>query len=171
MPEKQYNLAVDLPQEIWRIIPNFENYAVSNFGRVKRITPNHRTAVNRLLKPWLSKKGYPTVSLGHSLKREVHVLVAIAFLGPYPPGHEVNHIDTNTQNPHLDNLEYVTHRGNMEHAARNDCFKSATPPEKVRAIRQARAEGLSLNRLMEQFQMPKTTVWHIINNETRTQIV
>jgi len=160
MPNGQYSVAIDLPQEVWRIIPSFEKYAVSNFGRVKRVTPAFGTRPGRLLTPWLSRKGYPTVHVGR--KREVHVLVALAFLGPRPEGYEINHKDAKPANSYLDNLEYVTHQRNMQHAAENGCFKKMLPLDTVQAIRQAREQGLSLNQLVLQFHLPKSVIWRTI---------
>ncbi len=41
-------------------------------------------------------------------RRLVHKLVAEAFYGPCPKGHEVDHGDENTLNPSLKNLSYAT---------------------------------------------------------------
>jgi hypothetical protein len=44
--------------------------------------------------------------------------VAEAFLGPPPTKyHEVNHKDGNRQNNCVDNLEWITHQGNAQHAS------------------------------------------------------
>jgi len=44
------------------------------------------------------------------------VLVAAAFIGPRPPGKEVNHKDGIKTTNAPKNLEYVTHDENMKHA-------------------------------------------------------
>ena len=44
----------------------------------------------------------------------VHVLVAEAFLGPCPAGYEIDHKNLNKRDACLFNLEYVTHRENVD---------------------------------------------------------
>ncbi len=74
----------------------------------------------QLLKPALDTKGYPFVALcrdGKVRLRRTHDLVAVTFIGPRPsPKTQVNHKDGDRQNPHLDNLEYVTPSGNELHS-------------------------------------------------------
>lgn len=43
----------------------------------------------------------------------VHQLVARAFLGPQPPGHDVRHLDCDRENNALSNLAYGTKAQNM----------------------------------------------------------
>lgn len=96
----------------------------------------------RNLKPQLDGKGYPFVNLsqgGNIRPRRVHQLVCSAFLGPPPPGHEVNHVDGTRTNARLDNLEYVTPTQNQIHAIdvlRNRPLKLSL--EKAAAIRAAK---------------------------------
>ena len=108
--------------EEWRDVIAFEGwYQVSNCGNVRRARAGKRTYVGRLLKPSRRKSGHLTVYLrkeGDDLQREVHRLVAAAFIGPCPDGKEVNHIDGNPANNHADNLEYVTRSENVLHAYR-----------------------------------------------------
>ncbi len=97
------------------------NYEVSSHGRVRRAKPGRRTEVGRLMTPITLKIGYlmvgPTVN-GKNVNTFVHAMVAECFIGPRPEGAEINHIDGNKANPHVSNLEYVTHAENMAHAGR-----------------------------------------------------
>ena len=116
--------------EEWRPILGYKNrYEVSNLGRVRG---------PRGIIGWRGKNKYMIVSL-HGKRKEptttqskpfiyevkvyVHQLVAEAFLGPCPEGHEVNHIDTDKSNNVLSNLEYVTRSENLKHAYKNGCRK------------------------------------------------
>jgi hypothetical protein len=75
----------------------------------------------RRMCPVIATRGYlslVTVWSGRRRSVRVHVLVAEAFLGPRPPGMDINHKDAVKTNNRPENLEYVTHTENMRHAAR-----------------------------------------------------
>jgi hypothetical protein len=94
--------------EEWRVIGGFDNYSISNLGRVR----NDRTG--RILKAVLNNgTGYLVVCLCNrgSRTKAIHKLVASAFLGD-SEGLEVNHIDRNKQNNNVGNLEYCTRSAN-----------------------------------------------------------
>lgn len=56
---------------------------------------------------------------GCGVTKRIHVMVALVFLGPRPPGMEINHRDGNKRNNSVANLEYVTPAENHEHALRS----------------------------------------------------
>lgn len=98
----------------WKIIENYPNYSVSDTGLIKRN--------NKLLKPWLSSKGYLRVSLsknGKVKKFSVHRLVANAFLPKNSNALEVNHLDENKKNNCVSNLEWTTHKKNLNYGTHN----------------------------------------------------
>src|ERR1700690_1235619 len=102
-------------REIWKKVVGYEGlYEVSNLGRVwsckrrKVMSPNN-SAYPRLV---LCKGKVHT-------GKDVHVIVANAFIGPCPKGKEVNHKDLNTRNSKAKNLEYVTSAQNKKHARDN----------------------------------------------------
>lgn len=99
--------------EIWKPIVGFENfYAVSNFGRVKRIAKGKGTYPGRIIKKSDHSAGYEALNLGNGEKRKyslVHRLVCEAFYGPPPSDrHEVAHKDGNKKNNRLANLRWAT---------------------------------------------------------------
>jgi hypothetical protein len=105
--------------EIWKAIPDHEDYEVSDFGRVRRIAPGRKTFVGKILRDQNTGAGYRSVALtknGRAVRKYVHRLVALAFLGPPPRGREVNHRDGDKLNNSLANLEYVTRSQNNDHA-------------------------------------------------------
>ena len=93
----------DKELEIWKPIPNYEEYEVSTFGRVKRLAydkpvcgGSFQHCNERILSPQLRKNGYQTVMLskkGVIKSFLIHRLVAITFI-PNPDNlPQVNHKD------------------------------------------------------------------------------
>ena len=117
-------------EEIWKDIPGFPSYQVSNIGRVRSVgqwveirMPNGQTRDQyyppRILaqRPNMKKGGHLTVhlgsrKLGNRKPHYVHVLVAEAFIGPRPDGMLVCHNDSNPLNNCVENLRYDTKAGN-----------------------------------------------------------
>lgn len=105
-----------MENEIFKPIPNYYEYEVSNLGRVKSL----KFGNEKILKATLNHEGYKRVGLYKNKKQKyfkVHQLVAMAFLGHTPNGHTmvVNHIDHNRVNNNIDNIEIVTARANSSH--------------------------------------------------------
>ncbi len=102
--------------EIWITIKDFDNYQVSNLGRIKSAYKN-----KKILKPQLDENGYLHVSLYKDKKdytKNIHLIVAKTFIPN--PGNlpEVNHIDGNKKNCATSNLEWSTKSDNEKHAYR-----------------------------------------------------
>lgn len=99
-------------EEEWRKIDGYPQYLISNYGNV------YSRNVNRILKQSTTRKenGYRLVWLtknNHTKGFLVHRLVYETFVGEIPDGLQINHIDENKFNNHLDNLEIVTPRENL----------------------------------------------------------
>ena len=96
-------------EEEYKIIKGFENYEVSNFGRIR----NYKTG--RILKPKINKQGYYQVSLssdGIPYTKYVHHLVGTMFI-PNPENKKIiGHIDNNRLNNNINNLRYATSQEN-----------------------------------------------------------
>lgn len=114
--------------EIWLPVVGFEgSYEISSFGRIqsctRKILTKHGYYIpvkGQALKPKLDKYGYPHIGLCVSRKTKwytIHRLVAIHYILNPDNKPQVNHIDGNKQNNHMDNLEWCTGRENHEHAA------------------------------------------------------
>lgn len=130
--------------EVWREVLGFEGiYAVSSYGRVKRLQQQHGTQAGRILKGH-NLRGYYHVYLSWQNKvrrRLIHRLVAQAFIGV--SSLEINHKDGNGLNNRLENLEYVTRQENAAHARINGFYargersaSSTLTRRQVRRIRQ-----------------------------------
>lgn len=113
-------------KEIWKTVPDFPNYEVSNCGnvrskdRVSERSGNDAKLKGMLLKTSVIKGGYHRVVLYSGSRNEhkqfgVHRLVAQMFI-PNPDNFPcVNHKDENPNNNHVDNLEWCTHKYNSNY--------------------------------------------------------
>lgn len=118
--------------EQWKDIIGYEGlYQVSNFGRVKSLERVYYCGVNHstrkvikehMLVPRLTQKGYCRVHLarnGISVNAPIHRLVGFYFLENKYNYTEINHMDENKSNNHVNNLEYCTHKYNCNYGDRN----------------------------------------------------
>lgn len=104
--------------EVWKNIPGFKNYQVSNLGNVKSL--NYRkTGKTKLLIKYYNNRFRYSVNLYKQGKtysnRNIAVLVAQAFLKHKPNGHKivVDHINNIPTNDKLYNLQLITQRENL----------------------------------------------------------
>lgn len=105
---------------IWKKIKEFNNYSVSDDGKVR----SDKTGQEKVLQK--DKRGYNIVNLyknGDFKSKRVHRLVAEAFLEPVENKECINHIDGNKLNNKVDNLEWCTHKENIEHSWRTGLYK------------------------------------------------
>lgn len=105
--------------ECWLSVPGYEGwYDVSDQGRIARVRGGRGTRPG-VLAGTIDNLGYRSVSLWRGNKGRtcrVHRLVMLAFVGPPPAGHQVNHKDGDKSNAKCENLEYVTTSQNHRHA-------------------------------------------------------
>lgn len=124
MTTEEFINSIKLDGEEWRVIPNWERYAVSTFGRVASLGLPYlfynklKTKPPQLLKPMLNNNHpqYLTVVLYKDNKYKkrfvIHRLVAAAFI-PNPDNlPQINHRDENPLNNHVTNLEWCTAKYN-----------------------------------------------------------
>jgi hypothetical protein len=101
---------------MWKTINDYEDYQVSDWGYIK----NKRGLITR---GWSHNKyGHRKVRLYKDDKAKdfyLHRLVAIAFIDNPDNKPYINHIDSNPDNNHYTNLEWVTHKENVNHARIN----------------------------------------------------
>lgn len=96
-------------------IEGFENYEVSNLGKVR----NMKTG--KILKPQPDKDGYLRLGLYENNKKKklfLHRIIATTFIDNHEGKPCVNHIDENKLNNDLSNLEWCTVRENNVYGTR-----------------------------------------------------
>lgn len=126
---KHINNVKDLPNEVWKDIPDYEGiYQVSNKGRIKslaRIVGNCKRK-DKIIIPKDNGTDYYKVNLyknGKHKNHYVHKLVASVFINNESNKPCINHKDYNRKNNNVENLECVTYKENnnysccSEHAA------------------------------------------------------
>lgn len=93
--------------EVWKVVPGFDNYMASSFGRVYSVKRK------RILKPYTNGYKYLFIKINKTNVR-IHRLVALAFL-ENPTGKPViHHIDGNSYNNRADNLMWCTTAEHMK---------------------------------------------------------
>ena len=110
---KYENNLIKLNVQVFREIENYDNYAVSSFGRVKN------TKTGRILKAGLDSHGYLTVNLcedGVVKTHRIHRLVANAFLDNPDDKLCVDHKDNNKTNNNISNLRFATTKENSQNS-------------------------------------------------------
>lgn len=112
-------------EEVWKAIPEWESYEVSNLGRIRSIDRiinvnapyKWRAVKGKIRKPQFDQHGYLQVMIsqnGKSKVMKIHRAVAMAFI-PNPDNKPcVNHIDNDPTNNRLENLEWVTLKENSQ---------------------------------------------------------
>ncbi len=105
--------------ETWKTIGDWP-YAISDKGRVMRLTKVHGTRPGKILKPLYLKDGYVSVYFSDGARirkrKPIHRLVLETFLSPCPPGKQANHINGIRDDNRLSNLEWVSPSENQIHA-------------------------------------------------------
>lgn len=103
--------------ETWQIVEGFPNYRISNMGNLqsRHVWRGNRTGEWRDLPGSVQQNGYIAVDLcGGAVrsKRNVHVLVLYAFVGPRPHGMVACHKNSIRTDNRVDNLRWDTPLGN-----------------------------------------------------------
>lgn len=111
--------AITIDGEVWKQIPDFPNYMISNMGRL------YSGRLNRINKGEINQSGYKIYELysdayPHGKRMRACRLVAEAFCKGYAPNMEVHHCNFNKLDDNAHNLMWVTHD---QHAAIHDALK------------------------------------------------
>lgn len=168
-------------KEIFKPIKGFEGlYEISNHGRVYSVVRKSerkrqggetflRSEGGKFLSQSFDSHGYLHVCLyNNRLKKQkcIHRLVAETFITNKNNKPQVNHIDGNKENNHVDNLEWVTSSEDAIHSERvlgRQRGHRILCPEKVREIRKLRAGGMLMKDIGEEFGVHESTISNVLN--------
>jgi|LakMenEpi03Aug12_release.lakeMendotaPanAssembly.Ray.scaffolds.fasta_scaffold789846_1 hypothetical protein len=167
--------------ENWKKIKGFENYEVSNFGRVKRnectiVYSNGQVTKYKLKYLKLeNSKGYKRVTLCVNNKPKrflVHRLVAEYFKPNTENKPCVNHIDGQSWNNHAINLEWCTHSENEIHSYKvlgkktNGIKSRKIPLNEIQKIKSMHIYGVTQREISKMYNVSQSIISLIINNKT-----
>ena len=142
-------------EEIWRDIEGYEGlYQVSNLGNVLSMNYRHLGYMKNLT-PKVNNGGRLWVELmKDGVRRQflIHRLVATAFIPNENNLPQINHKDENPKNNRVDNLEWCTHRYNMEytmrrHPDRYPGFNGIVPRRPERCRKNGKRTAFPVNQL------------------------
>lgn len=157
-------------EEKWKKIKGYENYQVSNLGKVKG---------KNILKGWnLNGRKYVQIGLsknGAIKKFLVHRLVAKAFLKNPLNKEQVNHIDNNPSNNIVSNLEWVTAKENTHYTIKQGRNmrgeKTNSCKIKEEDVKEIRKSKLTVTELMKIYKLSRMQIHRIIKKQRWTHII
>jgi hypothetical protein len=162
--------------ERWLPVIGWEGlYEVSDWGRIRSVrhwANGWRGGQILKLRP-CPHGGHLQVHLSDSGRRAmayVHQMVAVAFIGPCPPGEETRHWDGDTENNRPSNLLYGTSAENAQDRVRHGRlgagsshpFSTLTDAD-VAAIRAAWQQGAQVANLAVRYDISKPAVSRIVH--------
>ena len=168
--------------ERWEDIPGYERlYQVSNLGRVKSLEKQYVNSLGRTitrkenllsLKPTNRNRVKVVLFKDNNRKYiDVHILVALAFIGERPEGYDVCHKDGNPSNNNVNNLRYDTRSENIidnyRYGSKHSSGKLSI--DDVLEIRRLHKENnISCTELASIYNVGRTTVSKIVNRKSYT---
>lgn len=161
---KNYPFSIeDLSGELWKPVPDFEDYHISTLGRVK----SFKYSNPRIMRPKLGDGGYLNISLSKNGERKtllISRLVAICFIHNTNNKPQVDHVNGDKFNCRVTNLRWATSSENTKYAYAFGFAKSGEEHgrakltnEQVRAIR-VNVAGLKTYELAEKFGVSQSDV-------------
>lgn len=153
--------------EEYRTIQENTNYAVNDKGQVWSI---RRKIV---MKHYVAKDGYCRIGLQHNgikKKLAIHRLVASAFIANRHSYPDVNHIDGNKQNNHVENLEWVTPQMNNDHAIENGLIDTNLRQQDVREIKYLLLKEVNQKLIAKLYNVSSSSISSIKHRKTWVRI-
>jgi hypothetical protein len=158
---------------LWKECPGFPDYAISELGHVKRVTPAIGARVGRLASPFM-RDGYVKYTLrrnGKPFNVAAHRLVALAFIGPPPfVGAEACHNDGVKLHNNSENIRWDTRKNNVADTVAHGTSLRKLTADGVRIIRSMMDCGVNHCQIARKFSVHKSTIWKISRGMTWTGV-
>jgi hypothetical protein len=167
----------EIEQEVWKEIPGFPFYEVSNLGRFrswreryagKWSGPDRRDTKPHILRQSSRHLGRLYVCLqkdGKTHQLIAHRIVLLAFVGPCPEGLESCHNDGDHTNNRIDNLRWDTKESNWDdrrtHGVANigaNHGRTRLSDEDVEQIRILYHKGYRAHDIAKRYSIDKKTI-------------
>lgn len=139
----------------------FKGYSISDDGKVFSHKYNKFMKTSIRMANGLS---YERIGLSDSNKKRktfsIHRLVCLTF--KYNPDHEnltVNHIDENTLNNHIDNLEWMSISENIRYSKANKSYVG-NPDVLTKEFNEG---NYTVQQFADKYNTPLNTMWDILN--------
>ena len=153
-------------KELWKEISGFKKYKISNKGRV--YSKISKRVIRTYIRTYKEKETEFAV-LYRNKKRlhpQLHRIIAMAFIDNPKNKREVNHIDGNSSNNNIENLEWVSSSENTLHSyctglqKRGENFYSAKLSEKeaIEIINAYRLGVFSQSVISKAYGVSKSTI-------------
>ena len=147
-------------------IPQFENYAITEDGRVW----NFKRKI--WMKLTIGTKGYPQVCLTLNKKLYcfyVHRLVANAYIAPVDGKLYINHKNSIRNDNRVENLEWCTQRENVLHGFNHGRIsgRARLTPKQVIEVRAKHTGMYGVGiKLAKEYGVSASVISSIVNNKT-----
>lgn len=160
-------------KEEWRPVVGYENYMVSNTGKIRSVGHWRKGKANsrawhkgKILKPHISNRGYLRVGVQCKDSKthmvSVHRLVAEAFIPNPNELPEINHLDEDKTNNNVSNLEWSTSSHNINWGTRNErvASKMERPIIMIRLSDKKETYFKSITEAERQGYSPRNDLYH-----------
>jgi hypothetical protein len=179
--------------EVWKAIPDFPGYEVSNQGRVRSFWApvsglkrrGNRMFIQdtpqKILSQYIDRDGYFKTSMRQNHVNKsigVHRIVLLSFIGKCPEGNQCRHLDGNRANNNITNLTWGTAKQNQNDRFLHGRGHKITCPKgeaqwlskiksaEIHEIRYLRKNGYLLREIGKLYGISESNVSMIVNNIT-----
>jgi hypothetical protein len=167
------NINVDLSNEIWKTIEDYDNYyQISNKGRIRSNKNNN----SKILSSYINAYGYLTTNILYKdklIKLNNHRIVCYYFKSRDIKGKTIHHIDGNKLNNSEDNLEIMSR---TEHSRLhgftgiNGRSKSLTKKQFIEIKILIKLNKLTINEIASLYGISHITVSRIKTKDTKNTL-